>query len=324
MNRTEVVPIKMTTTFAKGNVNAFILPGSPLTLVDTGTHQRESVQQLREGLAEAGYAFSDLEQIVITHMHTDHFGGLSAILEETDAAVFVHQQAKALLTIGVAEAEREEEFVRSFIEECGAAHVLQRKRKHYPLDWGQVNYLDDGDELCAGDRKWQVLYTPGHSQTDICLWDPLTGDVIVGDFLLQEISSNAFVAAPRTAGEKRPRPLMQMRESFRKVYDLPFGTVYPGHGEPFGSFRGLIDRRLQEQRERCQKIVEKIAHEPRTVYEITRALFPWIQENHLFLGLSEVQGHLDLLLDEKRVDAEYRGPIAWYRAAQEKTGGELR
>lgn len=318
VNDTHILPIKMSTTFAKGNVNAFILPGSPVTLVDAGTHLPGSIQQLREGMAEAGFTFQDVEQIVVTHMHTDHYGGVSAILQETDAVVYVHRQAMGMLEHGKEGFERDEEFMRKFIAECGAAELLKRQRKYYPLHWKEVRYLDDGDVLTAGGREWKVLYTPGHSQSDICLWDLDTGDAIVGDFLLLEISSNAFITPPDKREERRPRPLMQMRESFRHVYELPLSTIYPGHGDPFTDFRALIDQRLQEQEDRCDKIVSLLAQGPRTVYELTRELFPWLQENGMFLGLSEVQGHLDLLLERSRVQVECRDSIAWYQAVQER------
>lgn len=265
-------------------------------------------------MAAAGFAFRDLEQIVITHMHTDHYGGVSAILKETEAIVYVHKQAAWMQNDGQGEFERTEAFMRSFIEECGAAHILKRNRKYHQENWEHLRYLEDGDTLVAGGREWKVVYTPGHSQSDICLWHQESGDVIAGDFLLQEISSNAFIVPPDPPHPERPKPLMQMRDSYQRVYDLPFGTIYPGHGDPFTQHRKLIDQRLLEQEQRCAKIAGLLAEEPQTVYDITTRLFPWLKENALFLGLSEVQGHLDLLLERAQVKREHDGRFMWYRA----------
>lgn len=318
---TGIIPIKLTTTFAKGNVNAFILPESPITLVDSGTHLPDSVQQLRRGMEAAGFSFRDVEQIVVTHMHTDHYGGVSAILKETDAPVYVHKQAKRMLTEGLQEFEQGEAFMQAFIEACGASHVLKRNRKYHPEAWKEVRYVEDGDTLQAGGREWKVIYTPGHSQSDICLWDPMSGDTLAGDFLLKEISSNAFIAPPDLPHSERPKPLLQMRNSFRRVYDLPFGTIYPGHGDPFIGHRRLIDQRLEEQKTRCEMILRLLTEEPRTVFGISSALFPWLKESAMFLGLSEVQGHVDLLLSRSLVETERRGSIVWYRAVQEERRG---
>ncbi|MED4585138.1 MBL fold metallo-hydrolase [Brevibacillus choshinensis] len=308
--------MKLTTTFAKGNVNAFILPQSPVTLVDTGTHLPTSIQELREGMNEAGFSFRDLEQIVVTHMHTDHYGGVQTILQENNIPVYVHEQAKKTLASGEKEFLQTEEFMHSFIKDCGAAHILTRNRKYREEAWGEVRYLEDGDTLAAGGRDWKIIYTPGHSQSDICLWDQISGDVIVGDFLLQEISANAFIVPPDSAKRERPKPLLQMRESFQRVYDLPFGTIYPGHGAPFTDHRQLIDQRRREQAERCDKITILLADQPRNVMQICKELFPWLQDNALFLGLSEVQGHLDLLQEQSRVLREQRDGVMWYYAVQ--------
>lgn len=282
--------------------------------MDTGTHWPASVQELRAGFDAVGLTFGDVEQIVVTHMHTDHYGGVQAILQETEAAVFVHSQAKRALTDGQKEFARTESFMQSFIRECGAAHILSRERKYHPEEWRDVRYLEDGDTIAAGGREWSILHTPGHSQSDICLWDQVSGDAIVGDFLLQEISSNAFIVPPEPPSKERPKPLLQMRESFSRVYDLPFATVYPGHGEPFAGHQGLIDRRREEQAARCEKILSLLAEQPRTVLKICRELFPWLKENALFLGLSEVQGHLDLLVEQGRAAGEPHEGILWYYA----------
>lgn len=285
-------------------------------MVDAGTHLPASIQELREGLHAAGFSFRDLEQIVVTHMHTDHYGGVGAILQETEAAVYVHEQAKRSLAKGQEEFFQAEAFMHSFIKECGAGHILTRQRKYREEDWGDVRYLGDGDTLFAGGREWKVLYTPGHSQSDICLWDQISGEAIVGDFLLREISSNAFIVPPEAAGQERPKPLLQMRESFERVYGLPFGTIYPGHGDPFTGHRQLIDQRRREQATRCGKIAKLLADRPRTVLQLCAELFPWLQDNALFLGLSEVQGHLDLLQEQARVGLKRRDGVAWYYAAE--------
>lgn len=272
-------------------------------------------------MSAAGFSFRDLEQIIVTHMHTDHYGGVQTILQERKVPVYVHAQAKKTLASGPEEFAQAEAFMYSFIQECGAAHILTRNRKYREEAWGDVRYLEDGDTLAAGGREWKIIYTPGHSQSDICLWDQMSGDVIVGDFLLQEISSNAFIVPPDSIEQKRPKPLLQMRESFQRVYDLPFGTIYPGHGASFTDHRQLIDQRRREQAERCDKITTLLTDQPMTVMQICKALFPWLQDNALFLGLSEVQGHLDLLQEQARILREQRDGVMRYYA--EKTNKEV-
>jgi glyoxylase-like metal-dependent hydrolase (beta-lactamase superfamily II) len=43
--------------------------------------------------------------------------------------------------------------------------------------------INDGDFIAFGNQKWKVLYTPGHCDGSICLFDENNKFVIVGDVL---------------------------------------------------------------------------------------------------------------------------------------------
>jgi glyoxylase-like metal-dependent hydrolase (beta-lactamase superfamily II) len=159
----------------------------------------------------------------------------------------------------------------------------------------------------------EVLYVPGHSRTDICLWDPQTGEALVGDHLLRDISANAFIEPPDRTESERPKPLLDYRKSLQRTRELPWTTVYPGHGEPFTGHAALIDQRFAEHEERCHRILEELRAGARTVYQVSRALFPWLKDNAVFLGLSEVQGHLDLLEARGQVVVSWQGHVRCYQ-----------
>ena len=55
-------------------MNAYLLCGDPLTLVDPGPRSPEALSALEEGLAEQGLRVPDVELIVLTHHHIDDPG----------------------------------------------------------------------------------------------------------------------------------------------------------------------------------------------------------------------------------------------------------
>src|SRR5215204_5884930 len=57
-----------------GSVNTWLLPGDPLTLVDTGPREDEALSALEVGLARAGVRVEDIELVLVTHHHLDHTG----------------------------------------------------------------------------------------------------------------------------------------------------------------------------------------------------------------------------------------------------------
>ncbi len=68
-----------------------LLGAGPPTLVDTGSGYGASNKQLLAGLAAVNGEFhesfqlGDLQRIIISHGHIDHFGGLSHLLEHVHA-----------------------------------------------------------------------------------------------------------------------------------------------------------------------------------------------------------------------------------------------
>src|SRR4051812_397685 len=82
-----IAAISLPSPFAIGAVNAYLLEGEPLTLVDPGPNQEESLVALERGLADRGRRVEDLELILLTHQHHDHVGLARRVRERSGAAV---------------------------------------------------------------------------------------------------------------------------------------------------------------------------------------------------------------------------------------------
>ena len=78
--------------------------GEHYILVDTGSGREQSNQDLLNGLADIGETFgialhlSDLDAILITHGHIDHFGGLPFIRRHSQAPIGVHPLDRRVLS----------------------------------------------------------------------------------------------------------------------------------------------------------------------------------------------------------------------------------
>jgi glyoxylase-like metal-dependent hydrolase (beta-lactamase superfamily II) len=154
----------------------------------------------------------------------------------------------------------------------------------------------EGETLEFAGRSLEVHFRPGHSPTDTVFLDRERGLLVGGDHLLAQISSNPLISRP--AGR---RPLIEYIESLRRTRDMELTTVLPGHGDPIGDHRDLIDDRLKLHRRRADKIHRLIAERPRTAYEIAQAMWGDIAVTQAFLTLSEVLGHTDVLLSDGRI-----------------------
>jgi hypothetical protein len=75
---------------------------------------------------------------------------------------------------------------------------------------------------------------------------------------------------------------------------------------------GLIDERFRLHERRAAKIGGLIAERPRTAYEIAQELWGNVAVTQAFLTLSEVLGHVDLLIDRREVvEVEVGGVIRY-------------
>ena len=92
-------------------------------------------------------------------------------------------------------------------------------------------------------------------------------------------------------------------------------TSGTGHGPPVYGHHALIEKRLESTHARKEKIAALVADRPRTVYQMSEAMFPDLATGELFLGISEIVGHLDLLELEGRLCVEDHEGVYWYSAA---------
>ena len=145
-------------------------------------------------------------------------------------------------------------------------------------------------------------HRPGHSPSDTVFHDAASGELVGGDHLIGHISSNPLITRPLDGSEgERPQALVTYLASLRATHAMDLRVVYAGHGEPVTGHRELIDERLRMHDRRARKIAGLIADKPSTAHELAHELWGNVAVTQAYLTLSEVLGHVDLLLDAGEV-----------------------
>ena len=93
-------------------------------------------------------------------------------------------------------------------------------------------------------------------------------------------------------------------------------VVLPGHGDPVEDHRALIDERFVMHERRADKLHGLVAERPRTAHELAQELWGNVAVTQAYLTLSEVLGHVDLLLDDGRVVEEEADGVVHFAAAR--------
>ena len=115
----------------------------------------------------------------------------------------------------------------------------------------------------------------------------------------RRISSNPVMSRPLAgdATSVRPPALLNYVESLRATRELPIELVLPGHGDPIVGHASLIDERMRMHQRRAQEGPGQSSRPgPLTAYEIALAIWGNVAVTQAYLTLSEVLGHLDLLI----------------------------
>ncbi len=301
------------TPFQVGRVNAYLIEDSPLTLIDSGPNSGKALDELEQALAARGHAIEDIELLVITHQHIDHFGLASILARRSGAEVAALEGLVPYLREFGASTELEDRFAQDIMLRHGipadVATALRAVSASFRA-WGSsveiTHPLRDGEELRLRDRTLRVLHRPGHSPSDTVFLDESRSILFAADHLIAHISSNPLLARPLDAGpdftgQPRPRALIDYIASLERTRAMDLSLVLPGHGEPIDDHVSLIGERFRMHRRRAEKIHGLIAAQPRTAHEIAVELWGNVAVTQAYLTISEVLGHVDLLLDEGRV-----------------------
>jgi glyoxylase-like metal-dependent hydrolase (beta-lactamase superfamily II) len=305
----DVHPIEIPTPFDVGRVNCYAFVGDGLTLLDPGPATAAAYEELAGGLEDLGFAIDDIDRILVTHPHMDHFGLAARLVDESGARAVAHRDATRLLSDPSGHLEREQALFEPFLkamgvpeEVAGTAVTLPEAYTSYQNPLAIDRELADGDTVDVG-TDLTAVHTPGHAPGSVCFVPTTERVAFTGDHVLEHISPNPLLTvAPGTESE-RTRSLPSYLDSLERLQSVDADRGYAGHGDRIPDLDARVREILDHHREREERIAEMIAERgSATAYELMQAMFPDLPATEVFPGISEVVGHLDLLEDEDRVE----------------------
>ncbi|MEM7737299.1 MAG: MBL fold metallo-hydrolase [Deinococcota bacterium] len=182
--------------------NVFVLKpadSDELTLIDAGT------ASFADEIVQASKKLGQITNIIVTHAHLDHTGGLAGVVAQTGAKVWMHPEDAALVTQG--------RWARPYTPAPTvlgqlATRLYINQQPKYIAPVSNIQHVSDGDVLpFAGGLD--VYHMPGHSAGQIALgWSSPTGQRVL---FAADVCLNLLGLTEPFLYEDRPLGLQSIR-----------------------------------------------------------------------------------------------------------------
>lgn len=310
----DITAISLPLPFPLKIINSYLVRGSNgYTIIDTGLNYLENRSRWEEIKEKMGWKWSEIEQIVLTHYHPDHYGAAGFLQQRTGASLYMsrkdYEQAQLFWGEG---SEQPEVFARFFAWHGLPDHLLSQIPTHVREfnKWVEPHpnptFISDGNEIRLGDRMYQVLHTPGHADGHLSFYDPERQWLFGGDFLLPRITPNISLWPGCD-----PDPLATYLKTLDKMASLPVRKVFPSHGPVFETY----GQRIKELKVHHQKRLKEIKDMLENKKNATEVCFQLFGDNlsihNLRFALAETLAHLEYLCNRGEVDRKEQEGI-WY------------
>ncbi|WP_010271003.1 MBL fold metallo-hydrolase [Paenibacillus senegalensis] len=294
--REDIARVKVPLPFPLRWVNSYLIRGrAGYTLIDPGLHTEESKALWKRALQELAIHFTDIEQIVLTHHHPDHYGLAGWVQEQSGAPVWLSPEGSLQVeAMWKGDGPTNQETVRLFLLHGLEPALKPDMERHlagflpqvipHPL---QLQLLDRSQMLKMGDHSWAMVHTPGHAWGHTVFYNEERQELFVGDHVLPRITPNISYI-PGTDSN----PLQSYLSSLEGMGKFDGYTVYPGHRDPFRHLGDRVQGIKLHHEERLEQMLKQIK-EPLSVYALCQAIFGVQLSTHqLRFALAETLAHM--------------------------------
>lgn len=175
--------------------------GAGLILLDGGLPQ--SAVAIDRNIRKLGFATKDVKQILVSHVHYDHVGGIAALQKFSDATVVTSASGAIALS-------------RGRLNEDDPQFSETNPHTEFPAS-ANVQSIADGEYVSVGDLLVTGIHTPGHTPGGTSwTWQSCENgacrNIVYADSL-SAISSDAFQFSSTQAG-------IEITTSARKIAAL--------------------------------------------------------------------------------------------------------
>jgi glyoxylase-like metal-dependent hydrolase (beta-lactamase superfamily II)/8-oxo-dGTP pyrophosphatase MutT (NUDIX family) len=264
------LPLKTETLPPATHTNCFIVGKKEFVVIDAASKEPDEQRKLFDLIDSFVEKGSVCRQIIVSHLHRDHFGG--------EIALQKHLREKFGLEIPIAAHETTAEILRGEIE-IG-------------------DFIEDNEQIELKDKAGEsffitALHTPGHARGHLCFYDSEKGFLLSSDNV---VGAGTVVVAPPEGDMK------DYLNSLERMKNLPGLKFLCGsHGAAVFNARGKIEEYIAHRLDRERQVLKAFQNGAKTAAEIAENVYQNLDEKLFKLAEKTVEAHLEKLRAENLI-----------------------
>ncbi|MBK6010215.1 MBL fold metallo-hydrolase [Streptomyces sp. MBT53] len=285
-------------------VNVYALEGltEGLVLIDGGWSIPESRKALEDALAQLGHDLGEIDHILVTHIHRDHYTQAVELRRLLGSRVHLGAgERRGLELLGELRTDAPVGSLET-LRRAGAHDLAERVLAMYDGEfdatvWEAPDRWLTAEELRFGDVRLTVVPTPGHTQGHVVYLDQERGLMFSGDHVLPHITPSIGFELGGPA-----LPLGDYLDSLHLMTTLADAQLLPAHGPVGDSVHARVGELLAHHDDRLAETRAALGDRTRTAHEVAREL-GWTRRRVPFadlglfdrmLAVNETAAHLDV------------------------------
>ena len=308
-----------------GHINTYLIKGNDeWVMIDTGWNDPQALEELIHKLSELALGLEDISRIIYTHIHPDHFGLAGTLKQKYGTELIVHNEGEKLIDYRYYGRE-------AYIKELGDWHLINggTSQNADAVIEMSTSYTDrvapvfpdillhGGESIVIDPFRFEVIWTPGHDNDHICLYEKEKGILFSGDHILPDTITHIGMHTEITFN-----PHFSYMQSLQAMRHIQVSTILPGHERTFCDLPQRIDELLSYHTKLKEDVFETIRHEPKTAYQISSEI-KWVEGPMKWEVLAAVTqaglvtktlAYLEALRAEKKVEKVDKNGLTIYNA----------